>query len=153
VAKTSSPRYAQRAARPEKLDPFKHYLQSRVEAARPHWIPATVLLREIQAQGYAGGVSRLKTWLAPFKRPVHDPVVRFETLPGQQVQVDFSTIRRSRNPLKAFVATLGYSRATFVRFGAREDSDAWMALMMVSSFRMQATSATLDGLPAAFRRW
>ncbi|AXA67732.1 IS21 family transposase [Pseudomonas oryzihabitans] len=123
---TSSPRYAQRAARPEKLDPFKAYLQSRVEAARPHWIPATVLLREIQEQGYAGGVSRLKTWLAPFKRPVHDPVVRFETLPGQQVQVDFTTIRRGRNPLKAFVATLGYSRATFVRFGAREDSQAWL---------------------------
>jgi len=32
----SSLRYAQRAARPEKLDPFKVYLQSRVEAARPH---------------------------------------------------------------------------------------------------------------------
>lgn len=120
------PCYLARPPRPAKLDPFKVYLQERIEAARPHWIPATVLLREIQAQGYAGGVSRLKSWLAPFKRPVHDPVVRFETLPGQQLQVDFTTIRRGRDPLKAFVATLGYSRATFVCFGAREDSDAWL---------------------------
>ncbi|WP_419737466.1 IS21 family transposase [Pseudomonas sp. COR18] len=121
-----SPRYTGRAARPEKLDPFKAYLQERVEAARPHWIPATVLLREVQAQGYTGGISRLKSYLAPFKCPRHDPVVRFETAPGQQVQVDFTTIRRGSNPLKAFVATLGYSRVTFVRFGAREDSDAWL---------------------------
>lgn len=121
-----APRYSARPPRPEKLDPFKAYLQERVDAARPHWIPATVLLREIQAQGYSGGISRLKTWLAPLKQPVDDPVVRFETLPGQQVQVDFTTIRRGRNPLKAFVATLGYSRATFVRFGTREDSDAWL---------------------------
>lgn len=118
--------YPARPTRPAKLDPFKAYLQERIDAARPHWIPATVLLREIQAQGYAGGVSRLKSWLAPFKRPVYDPVVRFETLPGQQLQVDFTTIRRGRDPLKAFVATLGYSRATFVCFGAREDSDAWL---------------------------
>jgi hypothetical protein len=27
---------------------------SRVEAARPKWIPATVLLREIREQGYWG---------------------------------------------------------------------------------------------------
>jgi transposase len=119
-------RYPARAPRPVKLAPFKAYLQERIEAARPHWIPAAVLLREIQAEGYTGGVSQLKCYLAPFKRPRHDPVVRFQTLPGQQVQVDFTTIRRGRNPLKAFVATLGYSRATFVRFGAREDSDAWL---------------------------
>lgn len=55
---------------------------------------------------------------------MHDPVARFETLPGQQVQVDFTTIRRGRESLKAFFGTLVYSRASFVCFGAREDSDA-----------------------------
>lgn len=118
--------YLARPPWPAKLDRFKAYLQERIGAARPHWTPATVLLREIKAQSYAGGLSRLKSWLAPFKRPVHDPVVRFETLSGQQLQVDFITIRRGRDPLKAFVARLGYSRATFVCFGAREDSDAWL---------------------------
>ncbi|MBH0142155.1 IS21-like element ISPsy4 family transposase, partial [Pseudomonas syringae pv. syringae] len=96
-----------RPARPCKIDPFKDYLHERIEAARPHWIPATVLLREITALGYSGGVSRLKAYIRPFKRKAEEPVVRFETLPGKQIQVDFTTIRRGRQPLKAFVATLG----------------------------------------------
>ena len=123
---TVLPKYAPRAARPCKLDPFKPYLLSRVEAARPHWIPATVLMREIGEQGYAGGISQLKAFLAPLKQRAPEPLVRFETAPGQQMQVDFTTIRRGRDPLKAFVATLGYSRATFVLFTDKEDSEAWL---------------------------
>lgn len=120
------PGYGPRAVRPCKLDPYKGYLLHRVEAAHPHWIPATVLLREISEQGYTGGISQLKAFLSPLKaRPV-EPVVRFETAPGKQMQADFTTIRRGRQPLKAFVATLGYSRAAFVLFSEREDSAAWL---------------------------
>jgi len=35
------PRY-ERQARPSKLDPYKHYINERVKAAAPDWIPATV---------------------------------------------------------------------------------------------------------------
>jgi transposase len=125
-SESALPRYRLRAPRPCKLDPFKAYLQQRIEAARPHWIPATVLLRELRERGYAGGISQLKAYLAPFKRRPEEPVVRFETPPGRQMQADFTTIRRGRDPLKAFVATLGFSRATFVRFSDREDSAAWL---------------------------
>jgi transposase len=38
------------------------------------------------------------------------------------MQVDFTTIRRGHNKLKGFVATLGYSRASFVRFITLFDS-------------------------------
>lgn len=120
------PKYRKRPARPSKLEPFTAYLLGRVEAARPHWIPATVLLRELHEQGYAGGISQLKVFLAPLKQRKVEPLVRFETPAGKQMQVDFTTIRRGREPLKAFVATLGYSRACFVRFSEREDSAAWM---------------------------
>lgn len=132
-AERALPRYTSRYPRPTKLDPFKAYLQERIEAASPRWIPATVLLRELQSLGHSGGLTQLKVYLAPFKRLPEEPQVRFETEPGQQMQVDFTTIRRGRSPLKAFVATLGYSRATFVYFSEREGSDAW-----------------LDGLRAAF---
>jgi len=115
-------RYKQREPRPTKLDPFKDYLLERVAAARPHWIPATVLLRELQEAGYEGGVSQLKAFLAPYKRAESEPVVRFETAPGKQMQADFTVIRRGRAPLLALVATLGYSRASFVRFTAGEDA-------------------------------
>ena len=120
-----TPQY-RRERRPGKLEPFKAYLQERVAAAHPGWIPATVLLREIRERGYEGGISQLKAYLAPMKRPKEDPVVRFETPAGKQMQADFTTIRRGARPLKAFVATLGYSRASFVRFSEREDGEAWM---------------------------
>jgi transposase len=120
----SAKRYKPRVPRPCKLDEHKIYLAERVRQASPRWIPATVLLREIQDRGYSGGLSALKAWLAPLKSGVPDPVVRFETPPGQQMQADFTHVRRGRDPLLALVATLGYSRMSYVAFGAREDATA-----------------------------
>ncbi len=116
-------RYGPRQARSTKLDPFKPYVHERIEAAKPRWIPAVVLLREIRDMGYAGGLTQLKMFINPLKRVEVEPVVRFETPPGQQMQADFTVIRRGRDPLLAFVATLGYSRASFVRFTTAEDAD------------------------------
>ena len=113
-------RYRARQPRPTKLEPFKEYMLQRIEAARPHWIPAAVLHRELAERGYRGGLTQLKGWLAPHKQREPEPVVRFETAPGQQLQADFTHVRRGRNPLLAFVATLGYSRASYVRFTTDE---------------------------------
>jgi transposase len=120
------PTYPDRTQRATKLDSYKDYLLARIEAAKPHWIPATVLLREIQDRGYAGGISRLKSYIADFKTVESDPVVRFETPPGKQMQVDFTTISRHRRKIKAFVATLGFSRATYVRFSEHERQEDWL---------------------------
>ncbi len=120
-------RYGPRSARATKLDRHKDYLRQRVEQARPRWIPATVLLREIRELGYRGGISQLKAWLAPLRKGEPEVVVRFETPPGKQMQVDFTWVRRGRDPLVALVATLGYSRATFVKFGNKEDVGALCA--------------------------
>jgi transposase len=117
--------YGPREVRPCKLDPFKAHVLERIEQARPQWIPATVLMREIRSLGYAGGISQLKAFIRTFKVVRADPIVRFETEPGQQMQVDFTTIRRGRDRLLAFVATLGFSRATFVRFTDREQFCDW----------------------------
>ena len=110
------PRY-ERELRPSKLDPYKHYIAKRVKAAAPEWIPATVLLRELRGRGYPGGISILKNHLATLK-PVAtpEPLIRFETEPGWQMQVDFATIRRRRDWLSVFIATLGWSRAAYVEF-------------------------------------
>jgi len=113
------PKYKARAPRSAKLDPFKGYVRQRVTQAKPTWLPATVLLREIREQGYPGGISQLKAFLAPLKpagREDAGPVVRFETEPGRQMQVDFVVFRRKQQPLSAFVATLGYSRMSYVHF-------------------------------------
>lgn len=86
-------------------------------------------MREIQERGYEGGLTQLKQWLAPMKHAEPEPVVRFETAPGKQMQADFTTIRRGRNPLIALVATMGYSRATFVKFTAGEDATTLCAAL------------------------
>ncbi|HET8705211.1 MAG TPA: IS21 family transposase [Pseudomonadales bacterium] len=125
--KACSPaQYGPREARPSKLEPYKAYVQQRIRAAAPHWIPATVLFHEIREQGYTGGATLLRGYVASLKpaRSDKDPVVRFETAPGQQMQADFVTFRRRHEPLSAFVATLGYSRMSFVRFVSDESFDS-----------------------------
>lgn len=122
-------RYGPRAPRAAKLEEFKPYLRERVAQARPRWIPATVLLREIRERGYEGGISQLKAWLAPMKTSEPEPLVRFETSPGQQMQADFTIVRRGRDPLIALVATLGYSRASFVKFAGGENAQALCAAL------------------------
>jgi transposase len=122
-------RYGPRPVRPTKLGPYAAYLNGRIQAARPQWIPATVLLREIRERGYVGGISQLKHYLAPFRQRKADPVVRFETAPGEQLQVDFTHVCRGRDPLLAFVATLGYSRASFVHFTDNEDAQTLCACL------------------------
>ncbi len=56
-----------------------------------------------------------------------DPVVRFETEPGQQMQVDWGVFRRGKDPLSAFVATLGWSRYSYVEFVTDERFDTLKA--------------------------
>ena len=56
--------------------------------------------------------------------------VRFETAPGQQLQIDFGSLQvpiadQSRK-IFLFVATLGYSRRTFVDVFLHERQSAWM---------------------------
>lgn len=121
------PAYKQRKARTTKLSDYEAYLKKRVEQAKPEWIPAVVLLQEIQEQGYSGKLTQLRQFLAPLKekRP-EDPVVRFETPAGKQMQVDFTTIYRGNQPLKALVASLGYSRASYVHFYDNERSESWL---------------------------
>ncbi|OYV25337.1 MAG: IS21 family transposase, partial [Halothiobacillus sp. 20-54-6] len=74
-------------------------------------------LREIKALGYLGSHSQLRAYMHCLKPtlPV-EPVVRFETAPGEQTQVDWVEFRHGHNPLYAFCATLGYSRVSFVEF-------------------------------------
>ena len=117
----AEPCYSDRPKQPGKLDRYTDYIQERIAAARPHWIPATVIDREIRARGYQGSIRLLRYFMAELRPPSRlDPVVRFETEPGQQMQVDWGVFRRGRQPLSAFVATLGWSRYGYVEFVTNE---------------------------------
>lgn len=117
LAAGMAPKYERRVKRVTKLAAFEDYLRDRQAAAHPGWIPATVLLRELQEQGYRGGMSQLRAFLRGLRPAVPaDPVVRFETAPGDQMQIDWVEFRKGADPLYAFCATLGYSRASYVEF-------------------------------------
>ncbi len=110
-------RYRRPPPRAGKLARFEAYIASRVAQAAPDRLEATVLLRELRERGYGGGYTILKEHLFAL-RPVvaPEPVVRFETAPGAQMQVDWATIRRGADRLSVFVAALGWSRAAYAEF-------------------------------------
>jgi transposase len=47
-------------------------------------------------------------------------LIRFETESAARCNVDFATIRRGRDRLAVFIATLGWSRATYVEVVTNE---------------------------------
>jgi len=99
------------------LDPYKEYIQNRIKAAKPKWIPAAVIFREIQGLGYGGKIRILQEYMQSFKFTASpDVLVRFETEPGQQMQVDWAHFAHKGKRFYAFVALLGYSRGAFVEF-------------------------------------
>jgi transposase len=116
--------YGPRSARPSKLEPYKDYVRERLAGAGKETLRATVLLRELRAQGYAGGITQLKEHIRGLRPTLPaDPIVRFETPPGQQLQIDFITFRRGTSPLRAFTAELGYSRYAYVEFTDNERTE------------------------------
>ena len=75
--------------------------------------------------------AKRKVWL-------EDTVMRFETLPGQHLQVDFGEkvvlVNGQPTRLKFFVCKMGYSRRLFAKAYLGESQDAW-----------------LDGMESAFK--
>lgn len=111
------PTSAARSPKPTKLDDYRAYLDSRVEAARPDWIPATVLFDEIVALGYSGCLTSVRDYLRTLKPKAKiDPLVRFETAPGHQMQVDWGAFKLNGQRISLFLATLGWSRFNYGEF-------------------------------------
>lgn len=98
--------------RTSKLDPFKPTVDRLLTEGV--W-NAVVILREIEAQGYDGGISILRAYITP-KRALRPSraTVRFETDPGQQLQSDWgeliTTLAGQPTKICFIVNQLAYSR-------------------------------------------
>jgi transposase len=111
---------SKKTPRPSKLDKFKPYIDRRVKDMLPRRISSTVVLSEINDMGYEGRIRILKEYISGiFNNYSHandEPLVRFETAPGYQIQVDWTTVRNGRDPIHCFLSVLGYSRYAFIYF-------------------------------------
>jgi len=108
-----------RKERPSKLDAFRDHIRARLEKFD---LPATTLLRELRVLGYQGSLTILRAFMRPLKADfVRRVTERFETLPGQQAQIDWGecgtvTVDGQTRKLYVFVMVLGYSRMMYAHF-------------------------------------
>jgi transposase len=133
-------RYSPRPPVPRKLDRFRGIVEARLsEFPR---LTATRLFDEIRAGGYAGGYTELKEYVRKVRpTPAVDPVVRFETPPGQQGQVDFAEFRLPWGKRYALVVVLAHSRLLWLQFYERQT----MAVLMHG---LEEAFAFFGGVPA-----
>lgn len=119
----------------QRLDPYKPLIETRL-ATYPA-LRAVRLFAECRAAGYPGSYTQLRVYVRGVRpTPLPDPVVRFETAPGQQAQVDFAEVRLPWGKRYALLIVLGYSRLLWVGFYPR-----------------QTMQALMHGLETAFTQW
>ena len=126
-------------SRSKRLDGLGDWISERF---RRHAGNADVVRQELaQERGIVASLRTVERAVAPLRRELvaaARATVRFETRPGEQLQIDFGERRVEIGgvPVKVFffVATLGYSRRLHVRAYGHEKQDSWF-----------------DGMESAFR--
>ncbi len=112
-------RYRPRPPVSTQLDPYKPIIHARLEAFP--LLTAQRLFEELRASGYPGGYTRLREYVQRVRpHAPAEPVVRFETPPGFQGQVDFGTFQLPWGRRYALLVVLGYSRLLWMRFYPRQ---------------------------------
>src|SRR6201998_4865346 len=129
------------ARRRRRLDGLEEWLAERFRRHRGNCdVVRQDLLRE---HGMTVSLRTVERAVVPLRQALQAEAracLRFETVPGRQLQIDFggTTVLIGGEPVRVrlFVATLGYSRRPYVQ-----------------AFRHERQSAWLDGMEGAFRRF
>ncbi|WP_152208724.1 IS21 family transposase [Marinobacter changyiensis] len=114
-----------KSRRPSKLDPFKPFIDEQL--ADEVW-NAEVIFQQLRERGYTGSSTLVREYIQP-KRPLRASkrTVRYETLPGKQLQHDWGEIRTEVGgrlcTVNIAVNVLGYSRHFHVWAGPRQDAE------------------------------
>lgn len=116
---TEAPMLRTMRRRATQLEPYQPIIQERL-ATYPE-LSAVRLFDEVRAAGYPGGITQLRAYVARVRpRPEPEPIIRFETEPGLQAQVDFAEFKFPWGKRYALLVVLGYSRLLWLRFYPRQ---------------------------------
>jgi transposase len=144
--------------RKSKLDPFLDSLKQLLE--RYPNITAQRTFEELCKLGYSGSYSTLRTYIKGRRSKPKAPVIRFETPPGAQAQMDWSTYtidftQEGRRRVQLFSYILGYSRRQYIRFTERQDFETTVRQHVAAFEHLGGAAATClyDNMKIVVARW
>lgn len=127
----SSPKYKKRISKKSKLEKYKGYISERLERYN---LTSKKLYKEIKLQGYTGKYGIIAKYVRETKNILRRKAyMRFETLPGEQSQVDWGYFgkmydkeKKKEISLYCFLIILGYSRTLYIEFFEKQDTKAFL---------------------------
>lgn len=112
-----------RLKRTSKLDAFDPEIKRLIE--KYPYITGVRIHEELREAGYTGGITILRERLKTLRPSHKEPVIRFETGPGVQGQMDWSPytipFTRTKAAVQCFSYILGFSRRQYIDFTMRRD--------------------------------
>jgi transposase len=135
-------RVSHRQPKPSKLNPFKRQIREWIEQDQLY--NCETIFGRLRALGYTGQLSILKDFVRPLRPPRAtgrlQPVLRYETKPGEQLQFDWGEFvyeqdgvgHQGTHKVFGFTAVLGYSRMRFLTFAKRTDAPTLIRCLLAA---------------------
>jgi transposase len=149
TARDEGPAAATPAPRPRSrrsLAAFDNLIQQLLE--RYPDLTGQRLWEELRQRGFTGSYPTVWRRLRELRpTPTKPPVVRFETTPGAQAQMDYATYtiafsEEGRRRVQLFSYVLGYSRRQYLRFVVRQDFDTTLRQHVAAFTHLGGVAAT-----------
>lgn len=144
--------------RKTKLDAYLDQLQQLYE--RYPNLTVRRALEELRKLGYTGSYSTLRIHLKEHRPKFKTPTVRFETSPGAQAQMDWSSYtiefeQEGRRRVELFSYILGYSRRQYICFTERQDFETTVRQHIAAFEHLSGAAAVClyDNMKTIVTRW